>query len=79
MDQNPYQFRFTTRDLLIYVTGFCIAAAAVAALPAQYLILPVATNTAVFLLIGQRKVGLALGSWFLGAWLIAVAGRSMSG
>ena len=72
-------FRFTIRDLLVYLTGFSIAAAAIAALPVQYLLLPVALNTAIFLLIGQRKVGLAFGSWFLGAWLIAVVVRSMAG
>ncbi len=69
--------RFTMRELFVYFTGFCIATAAIAALPVQYLLLPVGLNTAMFLLIGQRKTGLMFGSWFLGAWLIAVVARSM--
>jgi hypothetical protein len=70
-------FHFTIRDALVYVTGFCIAIAAVAALPIQYLLFPVALNTAMFLLIGQRKTGIAFGSWFVGAWLIAAVARSL--
>jgi hypothetical protein len=72
-----HKFRFTIREVLIYLTGFCIATAAIAALPGQQFILPVGLMTATFLLIGQRKAGFAFCSWFVGAWLIAAAGRTL--
>jgi hypothetical protein len=62
--------RFRLRDVFIVLTIFCIATAAMAALPHRHFILPVGVTTMCFLLIGQRKVALAFSCPFLVAWLL---------